>query len=552
MRQSRRARPWSAGTAVVLLGCAVLVAAGCGRERRPADAAEATPQPGGTAVVAFPSEPDVLNSLITESSFASQVLALLQAGLIEMGEDLQFHPHVARRWTLAPDSLSVTFTLRPWVWSDGAPLTARDVASSFRLFTSPAVASPRRGGLAGIAAVVAVDDSTVRYEFTRRQADPLAATVHAILPAHLTEALDPATVRAWPLNDRPLSSGPFLLESWEHNRALVLTRNPRYPGRAPRLDRVVFRIIPDETSRLVELETGGVDFVEDLSPQAAARLAAGGKVVIRRVQGRLIGQVQWNLRDELFADRRVRRALSLAIDRGRFVDGLLAGYATAAASPIPPALWAHDPELRPDPYDPAAARALLAAAGWKDADGDGILERGGRRFSFTLTTRQGDPVRENGAAVIRENLKAVGVEVRPRVMEFGAALDEVRHGRFDAYLGVYSARLWTDPSPLLRSDAVDRFNYGAYRNATLDSLLDRGLACADRARAFAIWRRVQSIVAEDEPIAFLYYPDTIVGVSRRLRDVRPHLLSPYNNLADWWIAPADRRFAFPPAGAAGR
>jgi len=296
---------------------------------------------------------------------------------------------------------------------------------------------------------------------------------------------------------------------------------------------------------VIELETGGVDVVEAVSPQAAARLAAGGKVTIARVQGRLIGQVQWNLREDLFADRRVRRALSLAIDRSAFVDGLLQGYGTPAASPIPPALWAHDPDLRPDAYDPAGARALLAAAGWVDTDGDGVRERQGRRFSFTLLTRQGDPVRENGAAIIRENLKAVGVEVLPRAMELGAAIDAVRRGQFEAYLGVYAARLWVDPSPLLRSDAVDRFNYGAYANASVDSLLDRGLACADREAARAVWRRLQAVVAADEPIAFLYYPDMIVGIGPRLRGVRPHILSPYNNLADWWIAPADRRDAFP-------
>lgn len=533
--------------AAAALAVALAGAPGCGRREAAAPAADGEPRAGGTAVVAFPSEPDVLNSLLAESAFTGQVLSLVQDTLLEMGEDLEWQPRIARDWSFGPDSLSVTFRLRPWVWEDGAPLTARDVASSFALFTSPVVASPRRGGFADVAAVAALDDRTVRYDLRRRLADPLFAAWHAILPAHLTDALDPAAVRSWPLNQRPLASGPFRLESWARNQALVLVRNERYPGPPARLDRLVFRIVPDETARLVELETGAVDVVDELPLEAAARLERGGAVVVHRVRGRLVGHLQWNLRNPLFADRRVRRALSLAIDRAAFVEGLLDGYAQPAASPIPPALWAHDAALAPDPFDPARARALLAEAGWRDTDGDGVLDRDGLRFSFTVVTRKGDPVRENGVVVIRENLRAVGVEVRPRVLEFGAALSEVRQGKFDAYLGVYQARLSVDPSALLRSTAVDRFNYGGYANATVDSLLDAGLACPDRAVAAGIWRRLQAAVAADAPCAFLYYPETLVGVSRRLRGVRPHLLSPYNNAAEWWLAETPA----PPAPAPG-
>ncbi len=118
------------------------------------------------------------------------------------------------------------------------------------------------------------------------------------------------------------------------------------------------------------------------------------------------------------------------------------------------------------------------------------------------------------------------MEVRPRILEFGAALDEVRQGRFDGYLGYFQPRLVPDPSAQLRSDATDRFNYGGYANATVDSLLDAALACPDRARARPLWNRLQRVVAEDAPFAFLFYPETLCGVGPRLRGVRPHVLSP--------------------------
>ncbi len=524
---------------ILALGVAlagVWTGAGCGGASGP------EPRAGGTAIIALAAEPDVLNSLLTGSAYANQILGLMQDGLVEMGEDLEFHPCIASDWTFAPDSLSVTFRLRPWVWSDGAPLTSRDVATSFALLTDPVVASPRGGGLANVAAVTPIDPATVRYDFRVRRplTEALFAAAHAILPAHRTAELEPSRVREWPLNQQPLASGAYVLESWQRNRQLVLTRNERYPGPRPRLDRLVFRIIPDETSRLIELETGGVDFVDEIPPQAARALAASGRASVLRVGGRLVGQVQWNMRSPLLADRAVRRALSFAIDRAAFVDGLLCGYAVPASSIIPPCLWAHDTALRPDGHDPQRARDLLDAAGWRDTDGDGIRERDGRRLSLLLITRKGDPVREDGAALIAGNLREVGVELRPRILEFGAALDEVRQGRFDGYLGYFQPRLVPDPSAQLRSDATDRFNYGGYANATVDSLLDAALACPDRARARPLWIRLQRFVAEDAPFAFLFYPETLCGVGPRLRGVRPHVLSSFNNIGQWWIAERKR------------
>lgn len=524
----------------LLLAC--LAAAGCGGDAPPPAADGTAPVDGGTAVIAFPADPDVLNPLLYTSAHAGQVLDLLGDALVEMDEDFVYRPRIAARLDFAPDSLSVTVRLRPWRWSDGEPLTAHDVAATCRLFADPRVASPRGGGrFLNVVAVTALDDSTVRYEFRESRNDLVATLGHFLLPAHVTDHLDPAAVRAWPLNERPLSSGPFVLESWERNQSLVLRRNESYPGTRPRLERLVLRIIPDETSRLVEVETGGADLLEDVPVHALARLRGRDDLVVHRLQGRLVGQIVWNLADPRFADARVRRALSLAIDRSFFVDGLLEGCALPGGGPLPPALWAFDRDLPPESYDPQRARDLLDEAGWRDADGDGVRERDGRVLSFTLLTRKGDAVRENGAVAVRDHLGRVGVACRPRVMEMGAAVDLVQSGRFDAYLGVYSERLAVDPSPRFASGSWSLFNYGHYASDAADSLLALGLAERDRARAKPVWDAFQRLIMADAPVATLYYPDQVVAVSRRLRGVSPHVLSTYQNVQDWWIAPADRR-----------
>ncbi|MEN8007378.1 MAG: ABC transporter substrate-binding protein [Candidatus Krumholzibacteriota bacterium] len=530
----------------VLLVLSALGLAGCGPDDKETEtgtpATDLAPVPGGTAVVALDMDPEVLNPLIYSSSTAGLVYSELHDGLTEMGDDLLHYPRIATGWEVAPDSLSVTYHLRPWRWSDGVPLTAFDVVTSFGLYKDPVVASPRRGKYRDVRAAVALDSATVRYELSRPLPDLLRRTWHHILPGHLVGHLDPAEIRKWELNHRPLSSGEFLLEDWAHNRSLSMVRNPAYPGRAALLDRVVFRILPEQNARLVALETGEVDFVDNIPPDAVRILEQTGRVRIAATGGRRFYYLQWNFTNPLFASAQVRKALSLAIDRNRMIETLLLGYGRPAIGPIPPALWNHHRDMKPDPYDPAQARRLLADAGWEDTDGDGVLDRDGTPFRFEILTKQGDPVRESGSVILRENLREVGVEVTILAMELAAGLDRLRAGRFDTYFGRLNANLYGDPSAVIKSTAVEEFNNGRFANPLVDSLLTVALRIPDRGDALPLWLEIQETLAQDPPAAYLFYPENLIGIGERLRDVRPHLLSPVNNLAEWWIAPSDRKY----------
>lgn len=545
MTQHHCRRPRAAAS-LILAACLVSgVPAGCDRRASQrtggSEGEKLEPVSGGTAVVALAADPDVLNPLLSVSSTAGQIIAELHDGLTDMGEDLAYQPRIAHRWEVSPDGLAVTYHLRAWQWSDGTALTTRDVVMSLDLFKDERVASSRRGLYRDVVRAVALDDSTVRYELARPAPDPIQATWHHILPWHLVGDLDPATVGSWPINRRPLSSGEFKLESWTPGRELVLVRNPAYPGRQARLDRVVFRVVPEEVTRILMLEAGELDLADGVPPSLAARLSARGDLRLVETSGRRIYYLQWNCRNPALADAPTRRALSLALDRERLVSTLVAGYGRVAIGPIPPALWNHHRGLAAPACDPAAARRLLTAAGWHDSDGDGVVERNGIPLRFEILTRSGDPVREQGVVILRENLAAVGAEVEIRIMESVAGLARLREGVFDAYFGLLIANLYGNPSLYVRSTAVGEYNQGHYANATVDSLLDVALGLSDRQEALPVWERLQEELAADPPAAYLFYPDNLVAVSRRLRDVRPHLLSPVNNLAEWWIAPADRR-----------
>lgn len=515
---------------------------GCDRRQEaPSGAVPQTPVSGGIAVVGLSADPDVLNPLISTSAVAGFIIAELHDGLTDMDEDLRYVPRIARSWEVAPDGLSITYRLRPWRWSDGEQLGVRDVVRSFELYRDARIASSRASLYDDVGGVVAVDDSTVRYDFVRRVPDPVQTTWHHIVPWHIVGHLDPADVASWPINREPLSSGEFRLESWEPNRELILVRNNLYPGTPARLERVVFRVLPEEATRLLMLETGELDLIDGVSPASVKRLSARGDLQLLATGGRRIYSLQWNCERPALADAATRRALSLALDRQRLVTSLVAGYGRPAQTPIPPVLWNHHRTLAPPPYDPAEARRLLAAAGWSDIDGDGVLERNGSPLRMEILTRSGDPVREQGIVVLRENLAAVGATVDVRVMEAVAVQTRVRDGLFDAHFGLLIANLYGNPTLHVRSTATAGFNFGHYANATVDSLLDQALGIPDREIALPVWELLQEVLAEDPPAAYLFYPDILVAWSRRLQSVRPHLLSPVNNLSEWWIAPGDRR-----------
>jgi peptide/nickel transport system substrate-binding protein len=192
--------------------------------------------------------------------------------------------------------------------------------------------------------------------------------------------------------------------------------------------------------------------------------------------------------------------------------------------------------LDPHRRDVSRARALLAEAGWSDVDGDGIVERDGRSLSFAIKTRTGDPVRENGVLILQRNLREVGIDAVPRMLELSTVLDQVGAGDFDVYLGQTSARLSPDMSASVATGGG--FNYGGYSNAEVDSLIAHALTLLDRDQAAQTWRRVQEILYVDQPMSLLYAKYPLVGLRADIRGATPNFLSVYEHLERWWRAPA--------------
>jgi peptide/nickel transport system substrate-binding protein len=471
---------------------------------------------------------------------------MLFSHLLEEQPDYAEHPPTfgpalgaSHEWSA--DHTVATVRLRQdATWSDGVPVTAADVRFTWQAQTHPDVAWDYAYSKERIRDVEVVDAHTVRFHFTEVYSSQITdLNEGVILPKHAWEQLPFAEWRANPdwFREHLVSSGPFVLESWTPQQELALRRNPRYfrPG-LPRLERVVFRVVPDAESRLAQLLAGQVDYVEQVQPSQAGRIAGAEKAQLLRFPTRQFTFICWNVRREPFTSAEVRRALTLGIDRQAILEALWYGYARPGDSPILSTVWAHDDALQPWPYDAQQARRLLAEAGFRDQDGDGVLERDGERLSFELMTNVDNPTRVDAAVMIQQQLAQIGVEVKPLTLDFNTTSSRIAAHDFAAAIMAFGIDTSLDLSYAVHSDSwANGSNFGGYSNPEVDRLLEEVRGMADPAAAKPALDRLQQILHHEQPFTFLWEPDRLDGASRRLADARPNALSAFFNIREWWL-----------------
>ncbi len=427
------------------------------------------------------------------------------------------------------------------VWSDGAPLTAEDVLWTWQLQRHPAIGWKYAEATASISAE-AVDARRVRFHFAEPTSTPLAdLNLGTVLPRHRWQELAPErwTESGGWFVDNLVVSGPFRLTGWRRDQEIVLERNPFYYREGlPRLDRVVFRIVPEENARLNQLLSGAAHFVAQVPATAAPRIAAHPATRLESYWARQYNYILWNLRRPQFAEVGARQALTMAIDRQAMVDTLLFGWARIASSPIPSSVWAHRRGDGPWAHDPRRATAQLAALGWRAGE-DGVLARGAERFSFELLTNAESQVRVNAAVMAQENLRRIGVEARVRQQEFNTVVGRSLAHDFDALLFAFDIDTSLDLGYAFHSQSTsDRYNFGGYSNPDVDALIERARATSDPQQKGPLLDRIQEILHEEQPLTFLWEPQRLNGLSRRLHGVRPNPLSSLFHLEEWWLAAA--------------
>jgi peptide/nickel transport system substrate-binding protein len=529
-----------------LLGALALAATACGERSRPADSprADGGPAYGGTLVVAAQSDLDFANSLLSVETYTQELIRFaLFLPLLQDRPDSGFEPRLARSWELFGDT-AVVFHLRDDVrWHDGERTTAYDVAFTFERARDPETGSPSGGDFQGWQSAEVLDSFTVRFRFEPRP-DPLGtwATL-AIMPHHLLDSIPAARLRHAPFNKEPVGNGPFRFVSSAPNDRWIFEANPEFPaelGGRPYLDRLVWRVVPESSAQITELLTGRADLVIAPPAQKLAELATtpGVKAVVkpsRKVQAILLNGKRRGL-----DDARVRRALAMAIDRHELLAALRAGYGSLASGPVYPTHWGYDSTLVPLPFDPAAARALLTEAGYRDRDGDGFVEgANGRPLTLSLTIPVGSDYSRNVAERVQMHLAAIGVKLTPRVVDFATMAADITspERRFDAALLDWDSDLRGGLGDLFHSAAVGTpYQFASYKNPAVDTLLDRLTTERDRNLARPLWFQLQATLQQDQPWLFLFYVPGLFALNERVQGVEMDTRGALVTLPRWWLS----------------
>lgn len=463
-------------------------------------------------------EPQTLNGLISTSDPENVVIALLQRNLLDYDEKLELVPGLAE--SVEPDETGLVFTitLRDGTrWEDGTPVTSEDVEATLKALLDPATpALYRRSFFEDLTSIEVVDARTTRVSFAKPYAARRQAFNLPLLPSRLYRGTDVATN---PANRRPLANGPFRLASWEPG-TIRLVRNTQYFGEAPAYEQVVLRVVPESSSAFQGLLTGALD---ESRLNAVQRAGAAKEPAVREVRYDELAYtfIAWNNRLPQFEDRRVRRALTMLIDREAIARSLYGGLARPANGPLPPGLWPHDATLAPLPHDAAAAAALLDEAGWRKGR-DGVRTKGGVRLAFSLAFGGASDRQRQVQELAQRAFREAGVEATLAPMEWGAFVDRVDAGDYEAC----SLALNLDPNPDLRPNwhssqvPPNGMNHSFYSNPRADALMDELATTFDREKARPLWIELQRILAEDQPFSFLHTVSVAWGVRHRVENVK--------------------------------
>lgn len=472
--------------------------------------------------------------------------------LIDYDAAYEPRPYLAESWEVDEGVTEITFRLRPDVfWHDGTPTTARDVAFTYRLATDPRTGFPNSAFwthyVRGPEGVEVVDDLTVKVHLRPHAEYMDVWRTLAILPEHLLGDVPPETLREHPYASRcPVGNGPFVFREHRDHDRWVFDANPAFPealGGRPYVDTYVYRIIPDQSTLLNELLAGSIHVYVGARSDQAEQIRGAAGVELVQAPFRDFVYVGWNGRRPQLADARVRRAITMGVDRATMVDALLGGLGTVANSTLLPFHWAYDP-AQPNalPYDPEAARALLSEAGWEDRDGDGVREdAGGRRLAIEILYNQGNQTRQRMVEVMQVQLREVGVELSLRSLEWGSLWEQVAGRAFDGVVIAWVGEFKVDDSVLFHSSHADgEYAFSGTRNARLDALMDSLSLIVDREEAKPLWARYEAELIREQPYTFLYFLDRFMGVRE---DVEGVVLDPrgeWVSVRDWWL-PGSRR-----------
>lgn len=497
------------------------------------------PAHGDMIVIGVIQDASALLPVLATDEPSRRITELIFNGLVKYDKDLKLVGDLAEKWEISDDLRTIRFYLRKGVkWHDGRPFSARDVEFTYRTYIDPETPTPYASDFLRIKGLRVLDDYTVEVTYHRPYAPALGSWAEGMLPRHLLEGKD---IGASMLATEPVGTGPYRFVEWTTGEKIVLEANPDYFRGKPYINRVFYRILLDKGTAFLELKGGNLDLLT-LTPlqfkrQTQSRWFAESFKKYR-YPSLSYTYLAYNLQDWKFKDRRVRKALTMGIDRKSIIKAVLLGLGQVVHAPYSPATFWYNKKVKTLPHSPRKAKQLLKQAGWQDTDDDGILDKDGIPFKFTILTNQGDVRRKNAATIIQSNLKKLGIRVEIRVLEWAALLHNFLYKRnFDACIIGWA--LDYDPNQIDKWDSKKTgphdFNWMHYQNPEVDRLLELGVSTYDPKQRKTYYDKMQEIIAEDQPCTFLWVHDALTIIHARFHGIQPAPIGIDHNFCKWFV-----------------
>jgi ABC-type transport system substrate-binding protein len=466
------------------------------------------PPDPNTLVMIIESSPTDLDPRVGIDAYSERIDELIFDALLTRDEHLSVQPGLAEKWEI-PDPLTYIFHLHRGVtFHDGQPLTSRDVKWTFDSMLQGKIRSTKTSAYRYVARIETPDDWTVVFRLNEPYATLLWNLSEGAIGIVPYGTLDQ-------MSRKPVGSGPFKFVSSEPDKEVILERNDNYWGAKARLSSVRFTVVPDSTTRALELRKGSADLaINAFAADTVVALESQPNLQIERGPGTILAYLGFNTRDPVLKDVRVRQAIACAIDRRPLLQYIWRGFAQPATSVLPVQSWAYDPSASGFTYDPERARQILDAAGYR--------AQNGVRFHLTMKTSTSEESTRLLAAVLQQQFRDVGIVLDIRTFEFATFLADVTTGSFQ----VYSLR-WIggneDPDIFETVFHSGNFppvgrNRGFYSNPRLDLLIDQARRETDQGVRKNLYAEVQQILARDVPYVNLWYFDNVLVHTRRVRN----------------------------------
>jgi len=479
-----------------------------------------------TLNLSISSNPSRINPILATDSASSEIADWIFSGLFKYDKDGNIAPDLAKSYKFHNDTKLIVKLKKNVLWHDNVKFTAHDVVFTFDTINSPKIFTPTTNSFKKVARVKALDEYTVEILYKEPYFKALEIWLSGILPKHILEKEKDLMTSSF--NKKPIGTGPYTLNELVISQDITLKVNKNYFGEVPKIDTISYKFVPDPTTSFYmlkqkQLDLGGLTPIQ-VDRQIDKKFNTQFNIYERASFS--YTYLGFNLKSEKFKNKKIRKAISLAIDRNQLIDILFFGHGQICNGPFLPGSYAFNEEVKTPLVDIEKSKALLKELGFDENN----------RFSFQVITNANNSTRVNVAQILQHQLSKVGIDMQIRVMEWQAFLNTIVHPRnFDAIILGWSLPLMADARSLWHStsDFTGGFNLIGYKNKKVDTLIEKGEKTIDKNELSKIYQELYKIIANDLGYIFLYIPNSITAINKQIKNVHPALTGIMHNQEEW-------------------